>query len=322
MKTILPKPTPINWNNLRLPGNKNENKNKQEESKSSTALITTTKASLPATSSAMAKEESQSPRLDRSKLPPELANLHFPGDTVGFPDSSYETVFSTTCGDKFPEDNATTKLKLHKSPKAKPGLFLYKPQREAARNLFTRLWIDNLRGALIPAGVGTGKTFVLGQFISDSIESGVIKGKHLCPYSVFYVTKASIVEQTRRVLTNWFGLDMKRDVLLTNYDQLRASFGEMYIDWKTVIRYGQEEDEIKWKLFHPVLFILDECQAVKNEKSMQSKVFQAACDIGHPLLRFVFASATPFTKVSEAKVVSVGCGVEMNVEEVASYKQE
>ena len=186
----------------------------------------------------------------------------------------------------------------------RPKEFVYKFQRKAAAHLFTRLYIHNDPVCHIRGGVGVGKTYIALRFLQNVMDSGVLKYKSLCPYTVFYVTAANVVEQTKRVFRKG-GLDLNRDVLVTNYDQLRASWGENYIEEIHKVEFGRDYYIYKWKIIHPLLFMWDEVQKLKNEQSSQSQIGQATNEITNPLVRQVSLSATPFTKISEAKFIAV-----------------
>lgn len=188
---------------------------------------------------------------------------------------------------------------------------VFKFQQEASDELFLKLYVENRRGVLLQGGVGTGKTFVLGNLLLRIEKEIDLITIYPSIYPVFYVTKASIVEQTTRVLRDHFKLNMT-NILVINYDQLRASFGELYIKETKKVVKGEVEITLTWNPLHPLLIIWDECQSVKNEGSLQTEVAQSATNINHPMFRQVYASATPFVKVSEAKTIACGMGIEIN----------
>jgi hypothetical protein len=199
----------------------------------------------------------------------------------------------------------------------KENCFIFKFQLDAAIHTFEHLFCRDNAAQLIIGGVGTGKTYVAGKICRDYLDArphyslipqGVFP---FCVYPILYITKASILEQTRRVLVNQFGLNPHSDFMLTNYDQLRSKAGELYIERHTKVESGIEYEYFKWKPGHSLLIIADEIQAAKNEHSQQSKVMQALTQIENPLLRILFMSATPFTKVSEAKVIC--CATKMKI---------
>lgn len=182
--------------------------------------------------------------------------------------------------------------------------FLYKFQRKASSHLFTELYIRNRPVVHLRGGVGIGKTYIALRFLQNVIDSGILMYKSLCPYLIFYVTAANVVEQTKRVFKNG-GLNLTSQINVTNYDQLRATWGENYIEEVHKVEFGRDYYIYKWKIIHPLLIVWDEVQKLKNEQSSQSMIGQAANEITNPLFRQVSLSATPFTKVSEAKFISV-----------------
>jgi len=177
-------------------------------------------------------------------------------------------------------------------------------------SLSSSLFVEDKRAVFLNGGVGIGKTYILGEvqlrYIKHQVHKCMIdKGVYpTCVYPIFYITKASVIPQMDRVFKN-FGLSALTDYNLLNYDQLRATYGGMYIDKILRIEYGREYEEFVWKPIHPYLFIWDEGQAVKNEASKQSLVAQAANNLTHPMIRHIYSSATLFTKVGEAKCFAV-----------------
>lgn len=186
-------------------------------------------------------------------------------------------------------------------------------QDRAARKVLHKLVTENLPSVLLQAPVGSGKTFMYGAIIRTLYEVGW-KPLLDCfsPYPVTIITKATVVEQTIRVLTKNFGLELGTQVDVTNIDQLRSKFGETFIEEETVVSYGEAHIKYNWKpLMIPALVILDECQAVKNIDSQQSKIIQALFDVAEEYRpRCIFTSATPFTRVIEAKCFVLSTGLE------------
>ena len=137
------------------------------------------------------------------------------------------------------------------------------------------------------------------------IEAKFTEGKTYSPWAYAYITKASIVEQTERVLAEQFSINTVTDVHVINIEQLRASFGELMVSCQTVVEQGEEHIKWTWKNFvHPCVVFLDECQTVKNEDSQQSQIMQAFNELKTETYQIYF-SATPFMRVAEAKCFAV-----------------
>lgn len=200
-----------------------------------------------------------------------------------------------------PEDVPTDKdYGLSHSDKEKATLFWF--QKKHAANILKRITVDKLKAAMLVAQAGSGKTFILGAILRRLIDQGFHVGKTISPWPYCYITKASVVEQTKRVLENSFGIDTVYECFVTNYDQMRSKFGEIFVQEKTIVTNGQEELSFIWRpKIHPCVFVLDECQAAKNEQSTQSKIVCSIANINDSNVHVIFSSATPFTKVSEAK---------------------
>ena len=227
-----------------------------------------------------------------------------------YKDSSLKEVKSIY--DKHPLDN-TGWILNERNPNQKA--ILYPAQVKAAKDLAYRLFIENRRGVLLRASVGVGKTFMYGQLIRWAYDSPTQPIKDsISLWPVLVITKASVVEQTRRVMANQFGLDTIRQVTVLHYDALRSSTGlELMIELKKVIRGGEYYEEFHWRPFvRPRLIIIDECQAAKNESSQQSEIIQSLDDIAQDTInpiKIVASSATPFTRISEAKYFCINAGI-------------
>lgn len=160
--------------------------------------------------------------------------------------------------------------------------------------------------ALLIDPVGYGKTYTVCMALKKLHASGFFDAR-LWP--VVWVTKAAVVPQTQQIIKD-FGLETLVP-LVTNYDKLRSNFGKLFIKFKSVVSNGQEELVIKWSpKILPRVFVLDEPQAIRHQNSLQTKVFQSLIDLfDHPNFKdvaigpcsLIFSSATPFTRVSEAK---------------------
>lgn len=191
-------------------------------------------------------------------------------------------------------------------------------QEDAARQLLDGLLLKDLHGQLLLAAAGKGKTFILGAVIRRILDHPTwLTERSIAPWKIAYITKASIVEQTRRVLANLFGIDTDNECIVINIDQLRATFGEMFIRWNTKVTDGVATLTPEWKpLVYPCLFIIDESQTVKNEDSLQSQVIQAATEITDRYpdkpVYFIQSSATPFTCIAESKTFVLSCRIPLD----------
>lgn len=188
-----------------------------------------------------------------------------------------------------------------------PKLFVHQ-QREVLRMAYD-LFITGNRCHLTEASGGSGKTYIAGQFIKWIADCKYAEDKTLGSTKVFYITKASIVEQTERVLSNLFQIDTKSWCQVTNYDNLRSNEGKRdYLNKKVKYVKGEEVEYWEWQpLRHPVIFFFDECQAAKNINTQQSKIVQAVAEIKNDYVKVIFMSATPFTRVIEAMALAVNC---------------
>lgn len=179
-------------------------------------------------------------------------------------------------------------------------------QEEAAREIYYKITALGYTGIQLRANTGDGKTYCLGRIIRKILDdpSQWHKNKSFSPYKIVYITKASIVDQTKEDLAKEFGINfIEDDVLVTNYDQLRAALGKEFIIEKETVEDGVIVKKIMWNsLMTPAIVFFDENQAQKNEDSLQSKYSVALNDVPiqyRPIQ--VFSSASPFAKIASAK---------------------
>ena len=213
---------------------------------------------------------------------------------------------------KHPLDRPDLKEKwMPECPNQKAILFPH--QAKAAKDIMWKLFVENKRAVLLRAPVGSGKTFIFGEvdaWLWNHKPKPWFIGKTFSPIPSLTVTKASIVEQTTRVAENLFGLDPIRQVSTLHYDALRSSVGERMIENIRIVE--DEEPRLDWKWIpglNPLMFKFDECQSAKNEKSQQSQITQKVSLIEDPNVKCIFSSATPFTRVSEAKYFVVNAKI-------------
>ena len=150
-----------------------------------------------------------------------------------------------------------------------------------------------------------GKTFIAGGVLRRLVDIKFADDHTFGSTLYLYVTRATVVEQTKRVLKNYFNLSIKHGVEVVNIEQLRSRAGLQWVTEKMEIIGGQEVYTWTWrKRLNPVVIIWDECQALKNEGSIQHKIAVSFNDIESPTWQ-LFISATPFTRVCEAKCFAV-----------------
>jgi hypothetical protein len=164
----------------------------------------------------------------------------------------------------------------------------------------------NLNSILILSGTGTGKTWMAGGILRRFADLSYEQGKTMSHIPYLYVTKASIVAQTKRVLERDFSLDLET-VTVINIEQLRSIAGKFWLKREVMVVNGEEQEKWSWKRnLQPAVIVWDECQALKNQGSLQHQIACALNDMPRPFQpKQVFVSATPFTKVSEAKCFAV-----------------
>jgi hypothetical protein len=188
-------------------------------------------------------------------------------------------------------------------------------QLGTAKFLFDQIQIEHTRGQQLIAAAGAGKTFVLGSVIKNFVEHGLIGADCLSPWPIIYVTKASVVEQTKTVLSEKFGLDTINTVNVINIEMLRASLLGVLIEEVFDIEFGEEVTRYRWrKGYRPRLIIWDESQVLAREESTQSKIANSLHDDeGYWETYEIDASATPWSRVIEAKHFAVSTKKELDL---------
>lgn len=200
-------------------------------------------------------------------------------------------------------DELSSEDTLPDSPLQTCKLFAF--QERAAAQLLRNITVNGFRGQLLRAAVGTGKTFIIGAVVRRLLDAKFLDSLACySPWPIVYITKASIVEQTERVLRDHFGIDIVNEVKVINIEQLRAAFGEMFVRHETIVKHGEEHIKWVWRpAIAPAILLLDECQQVKNIDSQQSQILQAYNEL--PNTYQIHFSATPFLRVCEAKCFAV-----------------
>lgn len=190
-------------------------------------------------------------------------------------------------------------------PSAKEKAFLFWFQKKATREALDKIIKENKPAVLVLASTGTGKTYIKGAIERRLADVAFLEDQTWGHSKSIDITKATVVEQDKRVFRNHFTIDPVVDCEVINIEQLRARAGQIWIQNKPIIVNGEEQDNWEWKpLINPVRFHLDECQGVKNDSSIQHKIACAFSAIPTPTVQ-IYYSATPFTRVSEAKAFAI-----------------
>jgi len=189
-------------------------------------------------------------------------------------------------------------------PSDKEKAFLFWFQKKCVKEAFDKIVVEKKPAILILASTGTGKTYMQGALDRRLQDVKFADSKTWGHVKYLAITRNSVVEQTKRVLQSRFGINPVVETEVLNIEKLRTRAGQMWLDNIQTIVDGEEHEIWKWKQFvNPAVIYLDECQAVKNQDSTQHKILLAFSQL--PNTTQVFISATPFTRVSEAKAFAV-----------------
>lgn len=190
-------------------------------------------------------------------------------------------------------------------PSPNESAFHYWFQKKAIAELWQKIIIEKKKGVLLLAPTGTGKTFIVGGLARRLEDVTYAKGKTYGTVPYLYITRTTVVEQAKRVLENFYNLDTINQLEVINIEQLRSRAGQLWVKEKMQIVNGEEQVTWEWKKhINPCVVFFDESQAAKNQGSTQTKIMQA-----YSMLpannTIVHISATPFTRVCEAKTFAI-----------------
>ena len=167
--------------------------------------------------------------------------------------------------------------------------------------------LQEKQGILLQAHAGLGKTYMVLPVIKYLLDRKLIKLQSDWPMPVLWVTPAAVIPQTLEVI-NQFGLI--GTIFPISYAAFRGKLAEK-IYWDKTKHPYNNTFLYTWKAMSmPSLVVFDECQGLKNDSSSQT---QLSWSIPAGIKR-IFISATPYQKVSEARSVVLGVGMELHEE--------
>ena len=190
-------------------------------------------------------------------------------------------------------------------PSPNERTFFYWFQKKAISELYDGIVKQKKRAMLLLASTGLGKTYIALGLVRRMVDMKFADEHTFGPTLYLYVTKATIVEQTKRVAKKYFNLDIKDGFEVINIEQLRSKAGAQWVKERMEIINGQETWLWDWRpMLNPVVILWDESQGLKNDTSTQHKIGVSFNEIKSPIFQ-IFISATPFTRVCEAKCFAV-----------------
>lgn len=118
------------------------------------------------------------------------------------------------------------------------------------------------------------------------------------------ITPPKVIAQTMQVFAE-FGVI----AMVTSLASLRNTLGESCLEFRTVVLNGQPMIYPFWLMHCATMFMsVDESQQVKNEDSVQSQIIESCAACGIPTH---FMSATPYSRVSQAKIIACAIAPEV-----------
>ena len=167
--------------------------------------------------------------------------------------------------------------------------------------------IQNQQGILLQAHAGLGKTYMILAAIKYLLDNKLLELKSDWPMPILWVSPAAVIPQTLEVM-HQFGLI--GTIFPISYASFRGKMGEK-IYWDKTKHPYYDTFLYNWKaMAMPSMVVFDECQGLKNDTSSQT---QLSWSIPQGIKR-VFISATPYQKVSEARSVVLGVGMDIHNE--------
>ena len=190
-------------------------------------------------------------------------------------------------------------------PSPLEDVFLYWFQKKAVAEILYKILVKKYKAVMLIATPGAGKTFIQGAVDRRLKDMQFEKDKTWGLTTYLAITRNSVVEQTKRVLKERFGINPITETEVINIEKLRTRAGQIWINRITQIVDGEEVEIFEWKdLIYPAVIEIDECQAVKNPDTCQHEIIVSACNSDFKIT-FIFISATPFTRPSEAKAFAI-----------------
>lgn len=236
-------------------------------------------------------------------------------DQSGYTDTSKET------GVVYGNNNRLTPDSIFnpKLPGQKATLATYEEfgcdQVTTAQQLFDNIHYKKIRGQQLIAPPGSGKTYILGSLIKNLDAIGFF-AECLSPWACLYITRASVVPQSQEDLRYEFGLDIHGLVQVINVEMLRAQLVGTLIEESTEVINGEPQIIFNWRRgYQPRLIISDESHYYARPDSLQSRVANSIFDDLHLCpweVFFVDSSATPWSRISEAKHFALASGAKLN----------
>ena len=167
----------------------------------------------------------------------------------------------------------------------------------------TAIKLQQKQGILLQAHAGLGKTFIVMPAIKYLLDNKLLELKSDWPMPILWVTPAAVIPQTTEVI-HQFGL--LGTIFPISYAGFRGKMGEK-IYWDKTKNPWNNTYLYNWKaIAMPSMVVFDECQGLKNDTSSQTQI---SWSIPQGVKR-IFISATPYQKVSEARSVVQGVGME------------
>lgn len=195
------------------------------------------------------------------------------------------------------------------------GTFTLSKQQTMAALSIRKLmeaWHDDTEmspsGALIPLGMGLGKTFIAGHLIEWALKRD--KWHNPMPFMrVLYLTKAAAILTARADLTA-MGIPIGPQVMLEAHSSLTAAKMQAFFQQEeTVDLYGVKVKRPIYQGFTPYLVIIDECHHFKKQFSKKTARLDAMARACGGKCFYLFMSGTPADTIDHLRSFTLAARV-------------
>jgi hypothetical protein len=210
-------------------------------------------------------------------------------------------------------ETVTTERLSSDAPTAQLGNYKLMPEQLVASKRIMLAMLSGIKRVLQDAKGGAGKTFIAADVVQKFLASNLWQQHPILdtmPGRVIIITRKTIRTQYLNVLLNaGFGQDIASGrIIVTTYPQLSAEFGARYMTQ----RFDPVANDYVTSanpLMAPALVILDECHALNNPETKQTKFILAWQKLANaPYM--LFMSATPFITINHARTFIVNSGLQ------------
>lgn len=199
------------------------------------------------------------------------------------------------------------------APTEQLGNYTLLPEQLVATERIMSAMQSGVKRVLQDAKGGAGKTFIAAAVVKRFLASTLWQKHPLLDTMagrVIIITRKTIRHQYLNVLLNaGLGADIATGrIIVTTYPQLSAEFGSRYMTQR-FDPVANDYVTFANPLMAPALIICDECHALNNPETQQTKFILAMQKLPNAP-HMLFMSATPFITINHARTFIVNSGLQ------------